>query len=108
MEERTRHYGVERVTREQFINEVLDGDGVVVDRFIVDKHHRNGKEYHSITTHGIIIIHNVRTGRLITKLIARPQQIKRYYESTGRVKPIEYMGILKLAKRNQCLGYNNI
>jgi hypothetical protein len=78
----------------------------MVDGFIIDRGHKNGLEVHSISDKGIIVIHNLNSGKLITKLLARPQQIKRYYESTGRAPPPEYESILELAKQHHILGYN--
>ena len=101
----TKHYKNQRYKREKFINKHLN-DGHIIDGFIVDKGHKNGLEVHSITDNGIIIIHNLSSGALITKLIARPQQIKRYYESTGKEPPLEYENILQLARWHQSLGYN--
>lgn len=102
----TKHYNSQRYNREKFIEERLGGDGYIVDGFVVDKNHPNGLEVHSITDNGIIIVHNLLSGNLVTKLIARPQQIKRYYESTGREPPKEYRRILDLARWHQSLGYN--
>lgn len=102
-----KHYKNERYKREKFINKNLNGDGYIVDGFVVDKGHKDGLEVHSITDNGIIIIHNMKSGKLVTKLIAREQQIKRYYESTGREPPKEYGRILELARWHESLGYNN-
>lgn len=102
----TKHYENQRYKRENFINGL--GDSYIVDGFIVDKGHKNGLEVHSITNNGIIIIHNLISGELITKLIARPNQIKRYYESTGRCTPPEYDNILRLTKWYKILGFNRI
>ena len=104
----TKHYKNQRYKREKFINNYLNGDGCIVDGFIIDNKHTMGLECHSITENGVIIIHNLNSGALITKLIARPQQIKRYYESTWREPPKEYERILELAKWHQSLGYNYI
>lgn len=71
------HYAKERKFRERHIQEI--GEGVTYAEFIVDNGHKNGAERHVLTTNGIIIIYNARTNRLVTKLIARPGQIKRYY-----------------------------
>ena len=104
----SQHYKDKRSSREDFIKEHLGGDGYIVDGFVVDKHHPAGLEVHSITDKGVIIIHNLISGKLCTKLLARPQQIKRYYESTGREPPPEYKDILRLAREHQELGYNNV
>lgn len=106
MGNQTNHYKNERYKREKFIDKNFGDDGYIVDGFVVDKGHPNGVEVHSITDKGIIIVNNYRTGKLVTKLLARPQQIKRYYESTGRMHPPEYDDILELALQHQRLGYN--
>ena len=100
----TKHYANKRCDRERFIEEYLGGDGKVIDSFIVDKGHRNGLERHEITENGIILIYNENTNLLISKLIARPQQIKRYYETIGRRPPSH---IIELAQNHKKLGYFN-
>ena len=103
----SKHYLNRRRKREKFIEKHL-GKGYIVDGFIVDREHPNGAEVHSITDNGIIIIHNLLSGKLVTKLLARPQQIKRYYEHTQREPPEEYEKILELARLHKFLGYNEI
>lgn len=104
----SQHYKDKRSSRENFIKEYLGGDGYIVDGFVVDRHHKDGLEVHSLTDKGVIIIHNLVSGKLISKLIARPQQLRRYYQSTGREPPPEYEDMLKLALEHQRLGYNNM
>lgn len=104
----SKHYEMERNSREDFIEKYLNGDGNIIDGFIVDKGHKDGAEVHSITDNGIIIIHNIMTGKLVTKLIARENQIKRYYQSTGRKPPVEYKNVLRLARYHENLGYNHV
>ena len=104
----TNHYKNKRCKRESFINKYIHDDGHIIDGFIVDKGHRNGAEVHSITDNGIIIIHNLKSGALITKLIARENQIKRYYEGTNRTPPKEYERVLELARWHESLGYNQV
>ena len=74
----SKHYSNDRQNRERIINTI--GIGKVVDSFIVDRNHPNGAERHEITDTGIIVIYNNRTNKMITKLIARPGQIRRYYK----------------------------
>lgn len=81
------------------------GEGNVIDNFVVDRGHKNGPEIHSITDTGIIIVHNQRSGKMVTKLIARPGQIRRYYEAEGRMAPQD---ILDIAKEHLRKGYNEI
>lgn len=86
------------------ISDVI-GEGNVVDSFVVDRGHPNGPEIHSVTDTGIIVVHNQRTGKMVTKLIARPGQVKRYYDAEGRNAPQD---ILAIAKEHLKKGYNNI
>lgn len=99
----SKHYRNQRNKREKIIEKYIHGDGYAIDYFIVDKGHSDGAEIHTITDNGIIIIHNYVTGKMVTKLIARPEQIKRYYKNSGR-KPPEWL--LKLAEYHESLGYN--
>ena len=98
------HYDRQRYYREMFIENYLGGDGEVVDRFIVNRGHKDGTEIHTITDHGVIIIHNLYSGKLVTKLVARPQQVKRYYEHTKR-HPAE--SLLAVCREHQEHGFNN-
>lgn len=43
---------------------------------IIDKHHINGAEVHALYSDGSIRIYNYNTKKLITVLIARPNQAK--------------------------------
>ena len=72
------HYKRQRYKREKFIHKCCNGDGKIIDEFIVDKGHKDGLERHCVTDTGIIIIYNAVSGKLVSKLIARPNQIKRY------------------------------
>ena len=83
----SKHYQEQRSEREKFIDEHF-GDGYIIDEFIVDRNHPKGAERHCLTNNGVIIIYNLRSGKLVTKLLARPQQIKRYYERSGKVPSI--------------------
>jgi hypothetical protein len=46
--------------------------------FIVDTRHPQGCELHTICTNGVIVIANLWKAEIVTFLIARPNQIKRY------------------------------
>lgn len=98
----TNHYKNKRFGREKFIHRYI-GDGSVIDEFIVDKGHIDGIERHCITDTGLIIIYNVNSGKLITKLIARANQIKRYYVGTDKQPPAS---LLRLADWHESLHYN--
>lgn len=101
------HYKTERYRREKFIDKYFS-DGRIIDEFIVDRGHPKGAERHCIMDNGVIVIYNFASGKLVTKLLARPQQIKRYYESSGKEPPLEYENILKLARQHNILGYNEL
>ena len=98
------HYREDRQVRENLIKNEI-GYGRVVDSFIVDRGHPNGAERHEITTTGIINIYNARTNKLVTKLIANPNQVRRYYEAEGRTAPED---ILRLAYEHKRKGYNEV
>ena len=97
------HYRKQRYRREKFIDKYLGGDGRAIDYFIVDKGHNNGAEIHTITDNGIIIIHNYMTAKMVTKLIARENQIKRYYKNVDREPP---QWLLSMARWHETMGYN--
>lgn len=82
----SRHYSEGREAREAIIRQI--GMGKVVASFRVDRGHRNGAEIHKITSTGIIVIYNERTGKMITKLIARVGQIRRYYKDGNAPKEL--------------------
>ena len=96
----SRHWERDREAREQIINQI--GIGLVIKTVVVDKGHRNGPEIHEITNTGIIIIYNQRTHKMITKLIARPNQIKRYYKENETIPN----GLIQLAIDHQKRGFN--
>ncbi len=93
------HFTRDRQDRETLIKEI--GSGKVVKRVVVDRGHRNGPEIHEITDNAIVNIYNQRTRKLITKLIARPNQIRRYYEEGKAPKEI-----LDKAYEHMKKGYN--
>lgn len=84
---KTLHYIEDRQDRENRIKEI--GYGAVIKRVVVDRGHKNGPEIHEVTDTGIVNIYNERTHKLITKLIARPAQIKRYF--VGETVPAELL-----------------
>lgn len=99
----SRHYKSKRYKREKFIGRHLNGDGKVIDSFIVDKGHAKGLERHDITENGIIVIYNAKTNKLVTKLVARSGQIQRYYYNSGREPP---SWLLELCEWHESLHYN--
>lgn len=95
----TLHFSRDRQSRENLIKQI--GEGKVIKTVELDKGHPNGPEIHKITDNAIVVIYNKRTGKLITKLIARPNQIRRYYEEGKAPKEL-----IKKAKEHQRKGYN--
>lgn len=85
------------------INRIGRKLGTIDCGFLIDKGHVNGLEEHFVTTTGMILIRNYRTKKLITVLIARPAQIKRYYNALNmNVSSC----ILDKAYENQMNGLN--
>ena len=94
------HYSQDRRYREELIKSI--GEGNPVAEFFIDKGHWHGVEKHIITDTGIIIIYALGTGDLVTKLIARPNQIKRYYKNNDYP---QYL--VDIAYEHMTKGYNN-
>lgn len=105
MRNQTKHYNNERYNREKFIKKRLHGDGKIIDSFIVDRNHPMGKEIHCVTDTGLIIVYNACSKKLVTKLIARPQQLKNLYQNDNRKVP-KYL--LNLAYWHNTLHYNEV
>lgn len=97
----SKHYSTDRQEREKVIEMI--GYGKVVAEFVVDRGHRNGAEIHKISDTGIITIYNQKSGKLITKLIARPGQIRRYYKEGKAPKNLIEKAIDNTVKHD----YNN-
>ena len=98
----SKHYTNDRIARENKIKEI--GIGEAVATFRVDRGHRNGAELHTITTTAIIIIRNEKTNKMVTKLIARPRQIERYFDEKTEM----VIELMKIAREHQLNGYNEI
>ena len=100
----TAHNQNDRNERNRKIQTILGGYGKALASFIVDTQHPNGNELHTITDNGIVVIQNQRTKKLITTLIARPAQIKRYYNFSI---PSDIAKVVSLAADHEKKGYNN-
>lgn len=100
----SRHYGEERTSREYLIDFGI-GLGHVVNDFVINRGHKDGPEIHILTSTGIIIVENYYTKKVVTKLIARPHQIKRYYDNIGESAPA---WLIAIARQHNSLGYNEI
>lgn len=95
----SKHYTKDRRRREAIIAQI--GTGTVIKEVVVDRGHRNGPEVHKITDTALILVYNQRTGILVTKLIARPAQILRYYRE-DEPKPTK---VVELARVHTKLKY---
>jgi len=98
----SKHYTKDRQIREAIIRQIGLGEEVITKE--VDRGHPNGAELHTVTTTGIIIIRNKRTNKMITKLIARPSQIGRYFDTETK----EVRELKRIAQMHKELGYNEM
>lgn len=100
-----------RGDRVKKINRKIHDLGTPAYSFIVNCGHMNGREIHTITEKGIIIIQNARSKNIVTILIARPNQIIRYWKGLNQELPQNderFNFIMRFCKLNQELGHNNL
>lgn len=106
----TSHNSSERAGRNNNIGSYeVEHPGTPRDLFMVDRGHADGKEIHVVKSNAIVEIFNYDKlikgqSSLVTKLIARPPQIRRYYDWCNMKAP-DF--ILKLAAENEKAGFNN-
>lgn len=100
---RSRHVSDERRDRMERIARDI-GFGRIVRMCLVDTRHRDGYEVHVLTSTAIVLVFNRETGKLVTALVARPGQVRRYYEPFGEEVPEE---LLARAHRNTCVHHWN-
>ena len=77
-----------RSTRKEVI--ALLGDLIKVESFIVNTGHPAGLELHTVYANGVIAIGNIRKESVVTYLIARPGQIRRYGLSDADLLAVAY------------------
>lgn len=104
MQHVTKHYKNQRHYREYFIIKYIT-IGEILISVTWDRGHPHGPEIHHVTDTGIIIIENAITHNLVTRYIARPNQIKRLYKRINEEPPQD---LLKLATIHQKKHYNKI
>ena len=80
------------------------GFGHVVRQCLVDTGHSAGCEVHVLTSTGIVLVFNARSGKLVTVLVARPGQVTRYYEPFGEDVPD---WLMNRAYENTCVRHLN-
>lgn len=98
----SQHYQNERSERERFIKEFV---GLGEEKYAFEYDYNGTKQIHRLTDTGIINVYNREGDYLITRLVARPQQIKRLFESRGERAPRE---LVTLAHEHNVKGYNEI
>lgn len=72
------HYKFDRKDREKRIKSV--GEGVVINKFYVDRGHPDGAEIHCISDTGIVTVYNAITHKLVTRFICNPKRCTAYYK----------------------------
>lgn len=87
----------ERMARQHVVEKLR---GQVHMSFIVDTDHPNGLEVHTVLTSGVVVIGNLESKKLITWLICRPGQLKRYGISNKE--------IIKRSIQNTRMGLNKV
>jgi hypothetical protein len=71
------HYQKDRKHREEIIQSIGYGNTIKTTR--IDRGDPRGAEIHELSDTGIIHIYTEKTHMLITRFIATPNQVKRYY-----------------------------
>ena len=87
------HYRFERQEREALIKKI--GYGKIIKRTTMNNF------LYTISTTGIITVMDKVTFKIVTRLIARPAQIRKYY---GDQKPPYFL--IQIARKHKELGYN--
>lgn len=68
---------------------------------VLNRHHRNGLELHTVYDNGMVEVRNLHTNLLVTVLYARPSQLKRYFKNPPR-------WLVSIAQDNQKRGLNTL
>ena len=109
----SRHYAEDRRDREALIQSIGEGEPYIAVK--LDRGHKNGAEIHVLTTTGIIRVYNARTGVLCTKMLADPDQVRRYINEVGALAVKRYntskamdAKLIATAYRYISKGYNHI
>lgn len=99
--EPTNHYYIDRQEREKLIQNI--GYGRLVKSVRVDNGDPRGATIHNLSNTGIITIISEKTNKIVTKLIARPNQVRRYYSNRNEEAPAY---LIALAKNHMEKGYD--
>lgn len=98
----SQHYQNERTERERFIKEMI---GLGDEIYSFEYNYNGSPQIHRLTDTGIINVYGRDGQNLITRLVARPQQIKRLFEARGERAPRD---LVMLAHEHNVKGYNEI
>lgn len=97
---KTVHYKKDRRDRRTFILHNI-GYGEVVQIEVIDRGHKDGKEFHVLTSTAIIEVYNYFTHKHITDMVARPNQIKSEFDEWTQE-------LIDLARYHKRMGWNEI
>lgn len=89
----------DRLNRFRFASELGD-NYTLVNSYVVNTGHENGLEIHSVYSNGMVVIANQDSRKIVTVLIARPMQLKRYGLFNNE--------LLFTAYQHTTKGYNNL
>lgn len=98
----SKHYQNERSERERFIQENI---GLGDEIYSFEYNYNGATQIHKLTDTGIINVYGRDGERLITRLVARPQQIKRLFEARGERAPRD---LVRLADEHARKNFNEI
>ena len=103
------HYKKQRYKREKFINKCCNGDGKIIDEFIVDKGHKDGLERHCVTDTGIIIIYVIillyKVGRRMKEDVKECHYCKKIISNKAIATILSTTGIPLTAMHESCLPF---
>lgn len=94
------HYSKDRQVREKVINEMI-GNGKIIKTTTMQEPNRSFPATYQISDTGIVTILDVSMTVIITKIIASPRQLRRYYQD----EPLPDK-LLQSAINNVRKGYN--
>lgn len=98
-----------RYDRQERHNKIMTniGDGKLIQAFLVDTGHTNGMEVHNVFDNGVVLIQNYRTNLVVTEIVARAPQIRRYWEGVGLRYGVEVVRACNKAKMHEANGWNH-
>lgn len=96
----SRHIRQDRRERMNCINNLnISENSKILHCFEINTGHRNGAEVHIVRNNGIVEVFNTITKTHIASIIARPQQIQRYYNFLKIQVPEHTLKLCQLHKQ---------